>query len=94
MLLGILNASVTVAKYGVYGPIVSQRVGMRTEKRPLEEALLNFSIEEVGRSTKRAGCAAGKSEDRAQRLLDPQLPASDKRNHWGPANFTNGAGKE
>ena len=85
VLLGMLNVPMAVAEYGAYGQIVSQRVGIGIEKRPVEEALLNFSMEEVGRSTERAGCAVGKNEDRAQRLLDLQLPAFDKRNHWGSA---------
>ena len=85
VLLGMLNVSIAVATYGACRRIVSQRVGIGTEKRPVEEALLNFSMEEVGWSTERTGCAVGKNEDRAQRLLDPQLPAFDKRNHWGSA---------
>ncbi|WP_176698198.1 hypothetical protein [Candidatus Nitrospira nitrosa] len=40
-----------VATYGAYRQIVSRRVGIGTEKRLVEEALLNFVMEEVGRST-------------------------------------------
>lgn len=89
VLVGILNVSIAVAAYGTYGPIMNQRVGIRTEKRPVEEALLNFSIEEVSGGGLRSACASDRSADRDQRLLDPQLPASDKRKHWDPANFMN-----
>ncbi|CUS39327.1 hypothetical protein COMA1_70151 [Candidatus Nitrospira nitrosa] len=51
MLLGMLNVSMAVATYGAYRQIVSRRVGIGTEKRLVEEALLNFVMEEVGRST-------------------------------------------
>ncbi|HMS83732.1 MAG TPA: hypothetical protein PKD12_08780 [Nitrospira sp.] len=88
MLVGMFNVSIAVAAYGTYGPIVSQHVGIRPEKRLVEEALLNFSMAVVGESIEQAGCVVGKNGDRDQRFLDPQLPASDKQNHWGPAKFT------
>ncbi len=94
VLVGMFNAAIAVAAYGTYGLIVSQRVGIRTEKRPVEEALLNFSIEAVGGSTEQAGCAADENADRDQRLLDPQLPASDTRSHWGSVMFTDCADNE
>ena len=85
VLLITLNASVAVAKYGTYGPIVPQRAWIRAEKRPVEEALLNFRIEAAVDSVVPKGCGATMQLDRDRRLLDPQLPASDKRNALDPS---------
>lgn len=89
VLVAMLNVSVAIAAYGTYGPIMNQRIGIRAEKRPVEEALLTFSIEEVSEGSIRSGCASDRDADRDQRLLDPQLPASDKRKHWEPVNLMN-----
>ncbi len=85
--MGILNTSVAVAKSGTYGPIVSQRTWIRAEKRPVEEALLNFKIEAAVDGMLPAGCHTDLTLGRDRRLLDPQLPASDKRKNLDPPTF-------
>lgn len=86
VLLGMLNVSVAVAKSGAYGPIVPQRVWTRAEKRPVEEALLNFKIETAVDGIVPKVCGTHLKLDRDRRLLDPQLPISDKRNNFDPLN--------
>ena len=75
--MGMLNASVSVAKYETYGPIVSQRVWARAEKRMVEEALLNLRIEAAVDGIVPKGCGADLKLDRDRQLLDPQLPTSN-----------------
>ncbi len=87
VLLGMLNASVAVAKSGVYGPIMPQRVWTRAEKRPVEEALLNFKIEAAVDAIVPKVCGADLKLDRDRRLLDPQLPTSEKWNNLDPPTF-------
>lgn len=87
VLLITLNASLAVAKSGTYGPIVSQRTWIRAEKRPVEEALLNFKIEAAVDGISPKGCHTDLKLDRDRRLLDPQLPASDKRKNLDPPTF-------
>lgn len=79
VLMGMLNASVAVAKYGTYGPIAPQRVWTRAEKRPVEEALLNFRIEAAVDGVIPKKCGTDLKLDRDRRLLDPQLRTSNKR---------------
>lgn len=86
VLPGMLNASVAVAKYGAYGPIVPQRVLTRAEKRPVEEALLNFNIEAVVDGVVPKGCGPDLKLNRDRRLLDPQLPTPNRRNNFDPLN--------
>ena len=87
VLLGMLNASVAVAKSGVYGPIMTQRVWTRAEKRPVEEALLNFKIEAAVDAIVPKVCGADMELDRDRRLLDPQLPTSDTQNNLDAPTF-------
>jgi len=84
--MGMLNASVAVAKYETYGPIVSQRVWAQAEKRLVEEALLNLRIEAAVDSIVPKGCGADLKLDRDRRLLDPQLPTSNNRNNSDQLN--------
>lgn len=87
VLMGMLHASVAVAKSGTYGPLVHQRSWPRAEKRPVEEALLTFKIEAAVDGIVPKGCGADLKLHRDRRLLDPQLPASDKRNNLDPPTF-------
>lgn len=82
VLTGTLNASCGFAKYG---SVVSGHIATQAEKRPAEEALLNFRIEEVVEGVSLSSCAVGQKADRDQRLLDPQLPPSDKWSNVDPA---------
>jgi hypothetical protein len=86
VLVGLLNVSVAVAKSGTYGPIVPQRVWTRAEKRPVEEALLNFRIEAVAGDIVPKGCGADLKLDSDRRLLDPQLPTSNRRGNFDSLN--------
>lgn len=87
VLLITLNASVAVAKYGTYGPIVPQRSLARAEKRPVEEALLNFRIEAAVDGTAPKGCGADLKLDRDRGLLDPQLPSANRQRQRNSQNF-------
>lgn len=86
VLLITLNASVAVAKYGTYGPIVPQRAWARAEKRPVEGALLNFKIESAVDGIVPKGCGADLRLDRDRRLLDPQLLTPNKQTNFDPLN--------
>lgn len=87
VLLGIPNASVAVAKSGAYGPFVPQCAWAGAETRPVEEALLNFKIEAAVDGVVPKIRGADLKLDRDRRLLDPQLPNSNKRNNCDPAQF-------
>ncbi|MBX3349491.1 MAG: hypothetical protein KF747_12165 [Nitrospira sp.] len=69
--MGMLHTSITVAKSGTYGPIVSPRAWIRAEKRPAEEALLNFKIEAAVDGIVPKRCGADLKLDKDRRLLDP-----------------------
>lgn len=85
LMTGFLGASGAVA---AYEPIANLRVVHRAKRISAEEALLTFRIvEAVGRGS-RLGCLVNQNLERDQRLLDPQLAASDKSryaNSVGPA---------
>lgn len=70
-----------------YGSIAHERVMNRAERRPVEEALLTFRIEEVREHASLASCAAEQNMKRAQRLLDPQLSTADIRSNFDPINL-------
>jgi hypothetical protein len=82
---GIFDASGVFAAYGSYGSIVNARVVNQTGEISIEEALLNFRIEEIV-GTSPSSCAAERKLEREQRLLDPQLSASGKRSNADPAS--------
>lgn len=58
VLLITLNASMAVAKYETYGPIMPQRAWACAEKRPVEETLRNFKIEAAVDGIGPKGCHA------------------------------------
>jgi hypothetical protein len=86
MLMGTLNTSVAVAKSGAYGPLLPQRAWAQAERMPVEEALLNFKIEAPVDGMVPKGCGAHLKPERDRRLLDPQLPTTNKQNNLDPSN--------
>lgn len=87
VLMGMLHTSVAVAKSGAYGLLAPQRSLTRAEKRPAEEALLNFKIEAAVDGPVQKGCGADLKLDRERRLLDPQLPIGDRRKQFDSQDF-------
>jgi len=61
-------------------PIVDESIVNQAERKPVEEALLNFRIEKLVERTLPAGCSVELKFESDQKQLDPQLSPSDKRN--------------
>jgi len=57
-LMGMLNASVAVARHETYGQILPQCAWTRAEKRPVEKTLLNFKMEAAVDGILPKGCRA------------------------------------
>lgn len=76
-----LDAAGAVA---AHAPTMHDPVVGHGDVMPLEKALLNFRIEEVGERHSPLGCIEDPKMVRDERQLDPQLSASDKRNDFAP----------
>ncbi len=61
-------------------PIVDESIVNQAERKPVEDALLNFRIEKLVERTLPAGCRVELKFGNDQKEVDPQLSPSAKKN--------------